>query len=201
MNIADLRQKAADYNPRRISSAKLSGLKKALAEFGNLSDIVFNRRTGNLVTFHQRVKCAPKDAEIIIEMTYDPPTEIGTIAEGYMRIRGERFGYREVDWDLHKEKKANIAANNAGGEFDSDLLPNILRDIMEQEPNLEPEMFGFTQTDLDNLIMTDGQESINIAKDLEKTHEVVIECASEIEQEQLYKRFKQEGLKCRVLTL
>lgn len=39
----------AAYNPRQIDDAALTGLKYSLTEFGDLSGIVFNARTGSLV--------------------------------------------------------------------------------------------------------------------------------------------------------
>lgn len=54
MALADLAP--ADYNPRRISPKAMQGLRASLTRFGELGGIVFNRRTGNLVGGHQRVK-------------------------------------------------------------------------------------------------------------------------------------------------
>ncbi len=48
-------------NPRRITDKKLDMLKKAVSEFGDLSGIVFNRTTGQLVGGHQRVKVLPAE--------------------------------------------------------------------------------------------------------------------------------------------
>lgn len=48
--------RAALYNPRKITDAQLVALKKAMREYGDLSGIVVNRRTGHLVGGHQRVK-------------------------------------------------------------------------------------------------------------------------------------------------
>ncbi len=62
MNIMDL--KPAEYNPRTISDDQLERLKKSLEEFGDLSGIVFNRQTGNLVGGHQRLKVIPEGADI-----------------------------------------------------------------------------------------------------------------------------------------
>ena len=62
MKLTDL--KSAGYNPRTITDEQLGWLKKSLEEFGDLSGIVFNRRTGNTVGGHQRLKCLPPDAKI-----------------------------------------------------------------------------------------------------------------------------------------
>ena len=46
----------ASYNPRKISPEQLKALGDALKVFGDLGGIVRNRKTGNLVGGHQRVK-------------------------------------------------------------------------------------------------------------------------------------------------
>lgn len=46
--------KANPENPRTITDAKLLQLKRSMERFGDLSGIVFNRRSGNLGGGHQR---------------------------------------------------------------------------------------------------------------------------------------------------
>jgi len=53
-SLADLR--AASYNPREITQEALEGLGHSLEEFGDISGIVWNKRTGHLVAGHQRVE-------------------------------------------------------------------------------------------------------------------------------------------------
>ena len=104
MNISALT--AADYNPREITEKSFEGLKFSIDEFGDLSGIVFNLNTGNLVAGHQRKKGLLEkygDLEIIrINNEY-----------GYIETPDKnRFSVRFVEWDLIKEKAANLAANN-----------------------------------------------------------------------------------------
>jgi len=54
MELTDI--KSAGYNPRTITDEQLKMLNKSLQTFGDLSGIVYNRRTGNLVGGHQRLK-------------------------------------------------------------------------------------------------------------------------------------------------
>ena len=135
-------------NPRRITDKKLSQLKKTLEEFGDLGGFVFNRRSQQLVGGHQRAKLFSQDAPIHIERTYDTHTRTGTVAEGYVILKGERFKYREVDWDDLREKAANIAANKGAGEWDDEKLGEWFKDL---------DMLGF---DLD-LTMFDETERID----------------------------------------
>lgn len=128
-------------NPRKITEEKLKALKKTVTEFGDLSGIVYNRKTKLLVGAHQRVKILPPDAEIHFTKKYDKPTRVGTVAIGYVLYNGERFSYREVFWDAVKEKAANIAANKGGGEWDNELLSEWMREISDFGIDLDLTMF------------------------------------------------------------
>ncbi|KAA0255571.1 MAG: hypothetical protein EDM75_10520, partial [Chlorobiota bacterium] len=95
--LGELRE--ADYNPRQIKDKNFKGLKYSLTEFGDISGIVFNSRTGNLVCGHQRVRALREefgDLEITAEKVVTPAGE---------------FRIRIVDWDPDKERAANIAGN------------------------------------------------------------------------------------------
>ncbi len=116
-------------NPRTISDAKLEQLKKALHEFGDLSAIVFNRKTKHLVGGHQRTRVLDSDCEVTITKNYSKPTRTGTVAEGYVDVHGERYAYREVSWPKHKEMAANIAANKGAGEWNVEELTHWMKEL------------------------------------------------------------------------
>lgn len=137
MKLSDL--KPNERNPRKISKEKRESLAKALAAFGDLGGIIFNKRSGKLVGGHQRISVLPKNSEITITQAFDTPTPVGTVAEGYVEVAGERFKYREVDWDEKTEIEALLAANKHGGEWDKD----ILKITMEAFPDLNWELTGF----------------------------------------------------------
>ncbi|MEK6531270.1 MAG: DNA modification methylase [Deltaproteobacteria bacterium] len=123
MNLSDL--KPAPHNPRKISEKQLARLKKSLAEFGDLSGVIFNRRTGNIIGGHQRVKVMPPDA-LISKIDLPGASTAGTVAEGRITVDGESYTYREVDWPIEREKMANIAANKHTGEWDDEKLEELL---------------------------------------------------------------------------
>lgn len=134
----------AAYNPRTISEHQLNILERALYKFGDLSGFVENKRSGNLVGGHQRLKVIPKDCEVVVEKKYKTATRTGTVAEGYVIWEGERYNYRLVDWDGKTEKEANIAANKIGGEFDHAKLVEIM-------PDLDMDITGFTKDEMDKI--------------------------------------------------
>lgn len=134
----------APYNPRGITDAALAGLGASLEEFGDISGIVWNQRTGNLVCGHQRLRSLRERHDGDLRMSR------GTIHTP----DGERFAVRVVDWPIEKEKAANIAANNPHieGDFNQELdelidelsgdLPELVVDLRIDEllPSLDADM-------------------------------------------------------------
>jgi hypothetical protein len=120
--------KANENNPRIMSEDSAIALKESMETFGDLSGIVYNRRTNRLVGGHQRTRVITKligeDPEIEMIREYDEPNETGTVALG----RVGEYGVRFVDWDESKEAMANIEANNPRlmGMYDMNLLPTFL---------------------------------------------------------------------------
>lgn len=127
-------------NPRKINDFDFDALKNSLIEFGDLSGIVFNRRTRRLVGGHQRTEGfrAHGDLEKVVQITtrFPEPNKVGTTALGYISMDGEYFAYREVDWPEDKEIAANIAANRISGEWDMELLAEWDQWLLENNPDL-----------------------------------------------------------------
>lgn len=120
----------APYNPRIISEDAIKGLSKSIDCFGDIAGITWNKRTGHLVTGHQRVNQLRKAG--------------GILRDGCIVLpNGQSFSVRIVDWDDGQEKAANVAANNykIGGEFTPDLS-DIIVDI---EQSLDIESFNDLQ--------------------------------------------------------
>lgn len=112
----------AAHNPRVISEKRHAQLGKTMTKFGDLSGITYNRRTGRLITGHQRVKHLQQNAKIERKAKTD---ETGTVAVGSIG----KWSYREVDWDEKTEKAACIAANAAGGHFDEAKLDKLVKEL------------------------------------------------------------------------
>lgn len=141
-------------NPRSISKPDFASLKQSIVKFGDLSGVVLNIRTGQLVGGHQRVeafKALSADKRIEVTQRYDQATTKGTVAIGYVMLQGERYGYREVDWDPTFELAANIAANRIQGQFDTDLLAEVTYQIQQESPELL-ELTGQTLDEINKLL-------------------------------------------------
>lgn len=139
MELKDLRPNPS--NPRQITPEKLKALEKSMREFGDLSGVVFNQTTGQLVGGHQRKDIFGEDARLHVTKRYEVPSRVGTIAEGYILANGERFSYREVKWNETKEKAANIAANKGAGEWDASKLTEWFNELNDFGFNLDLTMF------------------------------------------------------------
>jgi len=143
-------------NPRRISKEEYAMLEKTIDKFGDLSGIVLNTTTGELVGGHQRVKkFQTTNAQIEVAQRLEQPTKRGTIAIGFVVLDGERYAYREVVWDKATQQAANIAANRIGGEFDLEVLAEVTYEIQQANPDLV-ELTGQTQKEVDKLMESIG---------------------------------------------
>jgi hypothetical protein len=136
-------------NPRTITAPQLAALKKAMLEFGDLSGLVVNRESGHMIGGHQRVKILG-EAPVTVVHRFDPPTVRGTVAEGFVLYEGERYVYREVRWTTTKERAAMVAANKHGGDFDADLLDDLLSELRSE--SLDMELTGFDESELSRLL-------------------------------------------------
>lgn len=146
MRVADLSPNKK--NPRTITDTKLKLLKKALHEFGDLSGVVFNRKSKQLVGGHQRVNTLDPNSKIVITKKYPKPTRTGTLAEGYIISHGERYTYRVVSWDRHREMAANIAANKGAGEWDLPQLADWMRELDSFDVNYDMDLTMFDVEEL-----------------------------------------------------
>src|SRR3990172_5689451 len=117
-------------NPRTISKSAAHGLSTSIEEFGDLGGIVFNIRTGQLITGHQRVNELKKKYGNL------------TIVDDSITIpSGEVFTIRIVDWPIEKQHAANIAANAATvqGQFTDDI-DVLLNEIAESDNKIFHEL-------------------------------------------------------------
>ena len=144
--------KAAPYNPRKISASELKALGDSLGVFGDLGIITVNRKTGNMVSGHQRIKTLDASWPIILstEELTEGDKKVGTVAVGFILTPFGRLAYREVDWELKTEQAANIAANNPAGQWDDAALKAILVDLDDGSGLIE--LSGFSNTDLEGLL-------------------------------------------------
>ncbi len=98
----------AAYNPRKDlkpGDLDYEKLKKSMAEFDFVEPLVWNKRSGNLVGGHQRLKILVNEWQL---------TEVDCSV---------------VDLDDTKEKALNLALNKISGEWDNPLLKDLLLEL------------------------------------------------------------------------
>lgn len=160
-NITPKKLRQAKYNPRSISVGRLDKLHQSMAVFGDLSGVVFNVRTGNLVSGHQRMKKVNNHKSRIVQVAHKDA--LGTIAVGHIEVELEsgnlRIPYRAVDWHIKQEKAANIAANAHGGNFDKEKLALVLADI-ENVKEFDIEVVGLDPLTLRSLRLPKDTDSL-----------------------------------------
>jgi hypothetical protein len=169
---------ANDSNPRVITDAQLAALRESVIQFGDLSGVVYNRKSGKLVGGHQRVKAfTGADDKVKFEVAdiEGGPTAQGTVAEGFVIIEGQRFVYREVDWDKKTEVAAMIAANRHGGDWDYDMLRGLMDGLPEQLKNLT----GWDQQA--RALLEEWQSNVKVVERVEAsgaglTSKIIVEC-------------------------
>lgn len=114
----------APYNPRvdlKPSDPEYQHIQNSLDNFGYLDPIVWNERTGNIVSGHQRYKILTAKGE----------KELLCVV---------------VDFDVEKEKACNLAMNKAVGLWDDVKLEELLRDLKDTSWDMTD--FGFDSLDV-----------------------------------------------------
>jgi len=139
-----------DKNPRIVTEKRLEMLKNSMSTFGDISGILHNVRTNNIFGGNQRAKILGLK-EPTITKTYDPPTELGTVSEGFIEHQGERFFFRRVDWDESKEKMAILRANKSAGENNLPMVTEFLLDL-DSFKDIDLELTGFELKDIEKLM-------------------------------------------------
>ena len=143
--------KPTKKNPRLDwTDDQRAAFKKSLAEFGDISGVVFNRTTKQLVGGNKRrEEFITEDSKITIVTELGKPDRVGTVAWGYIDFQGTRYNYREVVWPKKKELAANLAANKHGADWDWTLVSEVMKEIDDVE---YLSTTGFEDHDISNLI-------------------------------------------------
>jgi len=112
--------KPAEYNP------DYEKMKKSIAEFDMVEPLVWNKKTGNLVGGHQRLKILKERGDTEVEVSV-------------------------VNLPLAKEKALNLALNKISGEWDFPKLKDILQEL---DTGIFPDMeiTGFSDREIEDLM-------------------------------------------------
>jgi hypothetical protein len=116
----------APYNPRTLSEYARKQLAESLKRFGLVETLVWNERTGVLVSGHQRLSIMDRES-------------------GYPERGDYEIEVSVVDLDEKHEKQLNVWLNNrsAQGTFERDALAQLM------ESGVSLDDIGFTRIDLE----------------------------------------------------
>lgn len=152
-------------NPRKITADELNDLKKNIEELGDLSGIIHDITTDEIIGGNQRSKVINiNNCDIEIITKYDKPDRQGTIAYGYVIWQGQKLNYRQVAWSEKQREKANITANKLGGNFDLNLLKNFSKqDLIE---------WGFDNSELYDFELINNSSDKGLSSTIREMSEV-----------------------------
>jgi hypothetical protein len=142
-------------NPNRMAPEDKARMARSLAEFGDLSGVVLNRRTGLLVGGHQRADVLTGATQHVEDVAPEPD---GTVARGWLEHGGRRYGLRVVDWPPEKAHAALLAANRFGriGKDDAALLKDLLEQLDTGTTDMD--LTGYTQDAIEALMLQTRQD-------------------------------------------
>ena len=156
-------------NPNRMAPEDKARMVKSLAEFGDLSGVILNRRTGLLIGGHQRADVLTGAELHVVDI--DKPEPDGTIGRGYLIHDGMRYSLRVVDWPEDKAHAALLAANRFGrvGEDDATLLKDLLEQVDQGQRTDNGDMLadltGYSETLREQLATCDKpMKPVNVQK-------------------------------------
>jgi ParB-like chromosome segregation protein Spo0J len=146
----------------------------SLETYGAVEPAVFNRTTGEVVGGHMRVQAA--------------------------RVLGwETYPTVFVDLDRDNQRLLNLALNRISGEWDEDMLAEVLWELKESGSDLG--LSGFEEGELEKLLKEVGPTDRDGKYLASEGWAVVIDCTDEAEQTALLHRLDAEGLRVRPLML
>jgi len=125
-HISDLNP--SEYNPRKDlqpGEPEYEKLKKSIQEFDYIDPIIWNKRTGNVVGGHQRIK-------VLQELGW------------------EEVEVSVVDLPEDKEKALNLALNKISGDWDFPRLKDLLEELKAGDFDIG--ITGFDLVEIDDLI-------------------------------------------------
>ena len=132
--------KNAPYNPRKITKTERENLYRLLDAHKLIDDLIWNKRTGNLVSGHQRLTWVDLKAR-----------EKG--------LKDFNFKVNCIDVDEKEEKEINIGMNNeaAMGKFDIDKLGELFEEI-------DYNLAGFDDKTIENML---GDFNVDFLSDVD----------------------------------
>ena len=153
---------AAPYNPRVALRPGMPGyerLARSVREFGLVQPVVWNERTGHVVSGHQRLEVLRNEGVAEVEAVV-------------------------VSLPLEREKALNVALNNAhvGGDWDAGKLVDLLEELCEL-PDFDETLTGFDGDELRNLLLEPENEIVADGEDEAEADDGFVRVVLEVPEE------------------
>ena len=140
----------AAYNPRidlKPGDPDYEKLKKSIKEFGYVEPIIWNKRTGNVVGGHQRLKILKEEGHKEVQVSV-------------------------VDLEDTREKALNIALNKISGDWNEEKLNELFLEL-QNDLDLDISITGFETNEIDELlsnfdVLTAEEDDFDLESELAK---------------------------------
>ena len=181
------RIKVARYNPRKDlqpGDPDYQKLKRSIGEFGLVDPLIWNKRSGNLVGGHMRLKILTRE-----------------------------FGAKDVDVSVvdlgpAAEKTLNLALNKIVGEWDELALADVLGGLLEDQ-TADVTLSGFDQKEIEAALALSVAAEIGEDKkgrtraELPRIEQwgVLVVCASKSAQREALKELCDDGYDARAIKI
>lgn len=141
------------YNPRlalKSGDPDYEKLRASIHTFGYVEPLVWNERTGTLVSGHQRLSVLIEDGVTEVEVSV-------------------------VDLPLEKEKALNLALNKIRGDWDEDKLADLLEEL-SKVPDIDMNITGFSAPEISEIldrVEEVREDEFNVEEELKKIDKAI----------------------------
>lgn len=162
-----------------------------------------NARTHNLAVIRESLTEHGQYRSLVVQRSTSYILAGNGTWEAAKGLGWQEISVELVDVDDQQARKIVAVDNRASdlGGYNDDLLASLLLEIQHDDAGLQGT--GFTDDDLARLVSELNGEPYDsgAVEDYEPRFQVVVECSDEQHQQDVYERLRQDGERCRVLTL
>ena len=161
-------------NPNKHPDKQVALLAKIIRHQGWRAPVVVSKRSGFVVAGHGRLEAAK-----LLQVQVVP-------------VNFQEFATEADEW-------AHVIADNRIAELaetDGAMLKDLLIELDSATQDFDMDLSGFDREELERVINFQHEQSV----DIKSSHEVIVECASESEQQSVFEQLTNEGKQCRLST-
>lgn len=121
-------------NSKRTTDGEIQKLRESISLLGDISGIVFDVDSGEIICGNQRSAIMNiNEREIITIKELKKPDKFGTLLYGYVEWEGQKYSFRKVRWNEEQRQLANISANLMYSSYDYfELGKNFTENVLKE---------------------------------------------------------------------